>query len=242
MRRLLIPLLAPLAVAGCGSETTPRAASGETRVTIADARVVTNDASADGIGRRLEDAGDGGIVAGEPSLDDLDASAPPPAAVEDQRAGCSGTGLDPIRAQASQVAAATLCLLNAERRTRNLRPLRSNGRLARAALAHARDMVDRSYFSHDSPAGASVADRVNAAGYIRRRDRWAVGENLAWGTGSRATPSEIVQAWMESPGHKANILRADFRQIGIAIAVGTPQRGVHDGATYNTVFGVRRRA
>ena len=68
---------------------------------------------------------------------------------------------------------------------------------------------------------------------------WAYGENLAWGAGSRATPRQIVAAWMASSGHRANILSARWRNIGVGIAPGAPMAGVGHAASYVTHFGWR---
>jgi uncharacterized protein YkwD len=128
----------------------------------------------------------------------------------------------------------TLCLINRERARHHMRPLRLNKRLTRASLRHSRNMVRKRYFEH----GNFVARIVNAR-YVKRRQRWALAENIAWGTGSLATPAQIVAAWMRSPGHRANILNRRFRDIGIGIGVGAPA-AVHAAAraaTYTTDFG-----
>ena len=75
-------------------------------------------------------------------------------------------------------------------------------------------MVANRYFDHQSRDGRDVVDRIRATGYIPSDRRWTVGENLAWGTGTLATPRNIVAAWMNSQGHRENILRAEFREIG----------------------------
>ena len=126
---------------------------------------------------------------------------------------------------------ATLCLLNAERGRRDLRPLRSDAALARAARRHARDMAERDYFAHESPDGTGPHRRIVRAGYRRPR---LTGENLAEGEAEAGAPSSIVDGWMHSPGHRANILRRGFTEIGIGIAT--------DGekAIYVTTFGAPR--
>ena len=141
-------------------------------------------------------------------------------------------------AQTSTVvlANAALCLVNQERTSRGLRPLKSNRRLANAAGAHARDMCARGYFSHDSANGASFADRIRKAGYVPRNAFPSLGEDLAWGSGSLGTPREIVQSWMNSPGHRANILYPKFREAGMGVALGDPGAG-EDGVTYALDFG-----
>ena len=136
--------------------------------------------------------------------------------------------------------AAVLCLHNRERGARGLPLLRESAKLRRAAEGHSGDMVASGFFAHDSPVGADMADRILGTGYARDQG-WSLGENIAWGTGSLATAAEIQRAWMDSPGHRANILRRQFREIGIGIAVGAPvDAGGLDGATYTADFGVRR--
>jgi len=132
---------------------------------------------------------------------------------------------------------ATLCVLNAERARHRLRPLRLNRKLSRAARRHSRAMAARRFFSHTSLSGASFVDRIRSTGYLSRARSWAVGENIAYGSGSRSTPRSIGSAWMNSPPHRANVLSRSFRSIGIGIASGTPMGG--GGGTYTTDFGRR---
>ena len=150
---------------------------------------------------------------------------------------CPSAGQSPRELSVTEVRVATLCLLNAERRAHGLAPLQHHRRLALAGTRHVRDMVGARYFAHDSRSGRRFSARIARTGYAGGR-RAVFGENLAWGTGALATPRAIVRAWMQSPGHRANILRPEFREIGIAVAAGTPGHGA-DGATYATEFGRR---
>jgi uncharacterized protein YkwD len=150
-------------------------------------------------------------------------------------ATCAGADQVPTAAAAKQSVRATLCLLNAERRTRGLPALRLDRKLGRAARGHARDMVARHYFDHDSRDGSSFSARIKRTGWAKTRRSYSMGENIAWGSGDLATPRAIVRSWMSSPGHKANILARKFRFIGIGIAGGAPTGG--QGATYATDFG-----
>jgi uncharacterized protein YkwD len=136
------------------------------------------------------------------------------------------------------VAEATLCLLNGERADHGLAPLALNEKLGAAASAFAQDLVAGSYFSHTGRDGSDVLDRIDRVGYIQRARDWAIGENLAWGTGALATPGSIMQAWMNSPGHRENILNASYREVGIGVASGNPAAADGAGATYATEFGV----
>ena len=74
---------------------------------------------------------------------------------------------------------------------------------------------------------------------MRGARSWTVGENLAWGSGTRSTPREIVNAWMKSPGHRANILQRRFREIGIGVVFEAPHGSSSTAATYTTTFGAR---
>jgi len=130
---------------------------------------------------------------------------------------------------------ATLCLLNAERTARHLRRLIADGRLGSIALDHSRDMVRRHYFAHLGPGGENWLARMGRL--YHGRQRWQVGENLAWGDGVEGTSRSIVTAWMHSRDHRANILTAAFGRIGIGVATGVPHEAGLPGATYTTGFG-----
>src|SRR3954452_25051230 len=134
---------------------------------------------------------------------------------------------------------ATLCLLNQQRHLHGLRPVHANGELRHAAQKYATAMVHHAFFSHVSPGGSTLLRRVRQTAYPLHGYRWRLGENLAWGAGSRATPRAVVRAWMNSPGHRHNILTARFTHIGIGITPGAP---VHwsvgmASATSATAFG-----
>jgi len=155
------------------------------------------------------------------------------------QAACAGSNLAPAPGNLGAVRAAVLCLHNEERAARGMGKLRENVRLRRAASGHARSMVARGFFNHVGPGGVTMTDRIRRAGYVRGAHAWTVGENIAWGTGTLATVAEIHEAWMRSPGHRANILRRDFREIGIGIEPAAPL-APEPGATYAANFGTRR--
>jgi uncharacterized protein YkwD len=153
---------------------------------------------------------------------------------------CANADLMPAPGNEGQVRAAILCLHNQIRAGRGLPLLRENAKLRRAAAGHSADMVTRSFFDHTTPGGSTFVQRIFAARYASRRVAWSLGENLAWGTGTLATPREIMKAWMNSPGHRANVVKRSYREIGIGVVIGTPSAG-NDGATYTADFGVVRR-
>jgi len=153
-------------------------------------------------------------------------------------AACPNVDLAPTAANTTQIRAAILCLINVERSQRGRVSLRANPRLRRAALAHSSQMVRDGYFAHTSPSGYTFVDRILHARYTHRHDGWSLGENLAWGTGELGTARGVNHAWMHSPGHRANILKRSYRDLGIGVRVGVPEdAGV--GATVTTDFGVR---
>jgi uncharacterized protein YkwD len=133
---------------------------------------------------------------------------------------------------------ATLCVLNAARTRHDLRPLRLNRKLSKAARRHSRAMARKRFFSHTSPGGRTFVERIRRAGYLRGARSWNIGENIAWGSGGLSAPRAIATAWMNSPGHRANILSRSFGAVGIGVARGTPFGG--RGAVYTTDFGRRR--
>jgi uncharacterized protein YkwD len=164
----------------------------------------------------------------------------PAASQAKRRSACANVSVAPTAANLELVRAAVLCLHNRERTARRLPKLTEHAALRAAAEGHSAHMVGARFFSHDGPDGSDMADRILGAGYARGQG-WSLGENIAWGTGPLATAAGIHRAWMRSPGHKANILRRQFREIGIGIALGAPvSGGGNDGATYTADFGVRR--
>jgi uncharacterized protein YkwD len=109
-------------------------------------------------------------------------------------------------------------LTNNRRRNHGCRNLARNDALDRAAQTHTRKMANRDTLSHQLRGEASLGVRVRRAGYS-----WTlVGENVAAGY---ATPEAVVRAWMNSAGHRRNILNCRYRHIGVGYAVsdrGTP--------------------
>ncbi|WP_411103887.1 sigma-70 family RNA polymerase sigma factor [Streptomyces sp. cmx-4-9] len=120
----------------------------------------------------------------------------------------------PAPAPAPQgTAAQVVALVNSERAAAGCGPLKEDPQLRAAAQGHSDDMANRDFFSHTSPDGSDPGKRTTAAGY-----RWSTyGENIAKG---QQTPDQVMDSWMKSPGHRANILNCSFKDIGV---------GVHQG-------------
>jgi uncharacterized protein YkwD len=162
-----------------------------------------------------------------------------PAAAREQ--ACPAANATPANASKREIVRATLCELNRERVHYGLRKLKLNKKLSRAARRHARDMARRNYFSHETLGGGSFVDRIRREGYLKGAHEWMVGENLAWGSRGYSRPSVIMRMWMDSPGHRANILNGSFREIGIGLAYDAPvAHGGNPACTYATEFGARR--
>lgn len=109
-------------------------------------------------------------------------------------------------------------------------PLRWSDTLGAAAQAHSADMARRNYFAHRSPEGAQVNERAQRAGY----DWQGIGENIAFGAGSAR---QVVQGWLDSPGHCRNLMDPGFADMGAAYALNPGS----DGAIYWTQVLGRRR-
>jgi uncharacterized protein YkwD len=159
-----------------------------------------------------------------------------------QAQSCANVNLKPTRGNLEVVRSAVLCLHNAERAQHGLPRLSESPRLRRAAERHSSHMVDAHFFDHTSPGGTTMLDRIRRTGYTNGARGWSLGENIAWASGRLATAAQIQHAWMSSPGHRANILRRSFREIGIGIQPGVPVHlsASQSGATYTTDFGFRR--
>ena len=99
-------------------------------------------------------------------------------------------------------------LVNEARASYGLKPLTENWELSRVARYKSQDMRDRHYFSHTSPTYGSPFEMIKAFGLSYR----TAGENIAYGY---RTPKAVVDGWMNSSGHRANILNASFTQIGV---------------------------
>jgi uncharacterized protein YkwD len=146
--------------------------------------------------------------------------------------GCSsddGDGRDPADVEVPACEsdqAAPVCdvfqIVNQERGVAGESALAWNEQLAIAAQLHAEDMVAQNYFDHDSLDGRDFSDRANEAGY----DAFATGENIAQG---QQNATEVMDGWMNSPGHRSNILSGNSNEIGVGLA----------GVTWVQVFGQR---
>ncbi|MGA2320705.1 MAG: CAP domain-containing protein [Solirubrobacteraceae bacterium] len=156
-------------------------------------------------------------------------------------ASCPDIDLIPSAENLERVREATLCLVNRERTANGENPLQLNARLEQAAQAHSESMGSGDYFEHVGPGGDTPLDRMRAAGYIySSRIGYEIGENIGFGTLWEASPRAVVAAWMASPGHRANILDASFKDTAIGVCAHPPSSlaGGQQGAVYTQDFGV----
>lgn len=113
------------------------------------------------------------------------------------------------QSEISQYAQEVADLVNQERAKAGLKPLQLDTALSAMALDKAKDMINNNYFDHNSPTYGSPFDMMNAYGIKYS----SAGENIAKG---QRTPQEVMNAWMNSPGHKQNIMSSSFTKIGVA--------------------------
>ncbi|MFJ3639940.1 sigma-70 family RNA polymerase sigma factor [Streptomyces sp. NPDC090108] len=128
----------------------------------------------------------------------------------------SRTATAPAQLQSApaDTVAQVVALVNKERATAGCGALTEDPDLEKAAQGQSDDMAARDFFDHTNPDGADPGERITAAGY-----RWSTyGENIAKG---QATPAAVMDAWMKSPGHRANILNCAFKDIGVGVHKGT---------------------
>jgi uncharacterized protein YkwD len=153
---------------------------------------------------------------------------------------CPNANLEPNAGDLAQIKQATLCLINKERVARGLAALADNAKLDAAAAHHTNDMIAHNYFEHVSPGGETPEQRIRATGYIPARAGFEIGENIATGSTGLDTPAQIVAAWMNSAGHRANILNPNYQETGLAVTPAIPAQfgGGRPGGTYTQDFGV----
>lgn len=178
----------------------------------------------------------GSACASVPGVARRPAPAPPPAV--GAPGACAGADDRVTGARTDRASRALLCLVNGERRRRDLAALRPVGSLGASAQRFAADMVRRRFFDHVAPDGGTLVQRVRASGYLQAgRGGWAVGEALAWKPKTRATARAAFQAFLASPPHRRLLLSKAFRDAGAGVREGAPTRST--GATFVLHLGRR---
>ncbi len=145
-------------------------------------------------------------------------------------AGVCRAADDPFASNAEQIRAVS-CLLNWARIRAGYGRLNRRPALQRAAMLKGKRVAACSQFSH-TPCGARVTSAVDAAGY---RYGW-FGEVLFAGTWKRISAREVVEAWLNSPPHRANVLRPQFRHVGVAPVLARGLLGGADAVVWTATF------
>ena len=128
-----------------------------------------------------------------------------------------------------------LRITNVERQNAGLNPLIVCTRLANSALTHTNRMLEGQFFSHSDPGtGTASVDRIRSTGYFDSSNSWGYGENIAMGYSS---PNATMVGWMNSPGHRANILNPSFTHLGVGVNIGKWDAWYRSVATQNFGYG-----
>ena len=147
---------------------------------------------------------------------------------------CASAALVPSAGRRKAILAALLCVMNEQRALVNAKPLKLSKRLGKAAARHTRAMVGGKFFAHQGPREAGFGARLSKVNY-----RGPAGENIGAGAGVFSTPVEMVNGWMHSRLHRANLLSKRWRTVGIGFSAEFPlPPPVQPAATYTTDFGV----
>lgn len=140
-------------------------------------------------------------------------NATPPARVPSGSATSAGAGAGAGGGISDQQLKQVAKLTDEFRKKNGLGPLKWNRRLSAAAQAYAERMSKEDFFDHNAPDGTSPGERISSQGY-----KWKTwGENIAAG---QSLPEKVVEAWIKSPEHKANLLNKDYKEIGVGYAEG----------------------
>ena len=152
------------------------------------------------------------------------------------------TGCDAAPVHLSGAQAELLRLHNEARQGHGLGTFCVSEPLTRAATAHSQDMLNRGYYDHVSPEGGTPAQRVEAAGYAYS----AMAENIHKreisypNEPTRKDLEQVFEDWMDSPGHRANLLNPELREVGIGAAFGNYDHEVVTTGLYTVEFGTPR--
>jgi uncharacterized protein YkwD len=144
--------------------------------------------------------------------------------------------------RASALESSIVAQINAVRAKHGLAPLKLSSPLSAAARSHSQAMASKGFFSHDSANGSNFSTRVRKWYGPKGYRSWAAGENLLWRSPD-VDAAAAVQMWMESPAHRANVLRAAWREVGLGAIHAYAAPGAFGGLEVTVVtadFGTRR--
>jgi uncharacterized protein YkwD len=135
-----------------------------------------------------------------------------------------------------------LCLIDGVRAQVGAQALLPNAALQSFASSHSEEMVTGDFFAHESEGGQTPLEQIGACGYGLTGPPAKAAENIGWGTGSMATPGQVLDAWMSSPEHRANLLYQGYFEVGVGVVAAVPralERGTR-GATYTVALATRQ--
>jgi uncharacterized protein YkwD len=149
---------------------------------------------------------------------------------------CKDQALLPTKSKANRIIKALLCVMNEQRKLAKLKPLKLSPRLTRAALTHTQAMITGRFFAHQGPREPALVRRLAKVKY-----RGAAGENIGAGGGTLGSPLAMVNGWMHSSLHRANLLSRSWKFVGIGFLPKFPiPTAGQPLATYTTDFGTKR--
>jgi uncharacterized protein YkwD len=131
------------------------------------------------------------------------------------------------------------CLINNKRAKHDRAALRPNKKLTAAAQGHNDVMLAKECFRHRCPGEPGLGHRIRRSGYLKGQRAWRFSENL----GYEKTPRQMVKLWLHSEFNRGNVFDTGFKDVGVGVGWGAPDRRVTDEsefATYTVVFALRR--
>jgi len=153
--------------------------------------------------------------------------------------GVCGAAADQLSLDLAVAEQAMTCLTNYARSQSGLAPLQRNPVLDDAGRAKLAADLSCAEFSH-TPCGKPFT--AVFAAYVQGATSYALGENIAWGTGSYGTPRQTMSGWLHSTGHRENILNADYRELGIGYLSDQTFEGYSGASLWSQEFGARTPA
>jgi uncharacterized protein YkwD len=153
-------------------------------------------------------------------------------------APCAAAGNETSLLAKPRESRALLCVINKTRARHGREPVRTNVILNVAALAHSAKMLATRCFAHQCRGEHDLGTRLEKAGFPGCNCRWQAAENIAYGEREHSAPRAVVRAWMNSPPHRAALLKRRFRMIGIGILPGMPKAPLNlNSATFTIELG-----
>lgn len=165
---------------------------------------------------------------------------PLPAPATASAASCPGSDSSPRQISSEQASKMVVCLINRERAKHGLHKVHVRGELDGAAEYHSANMQATDCFDHTCPGEPALTGRYEKSDYLPCGCSWGAAENIAWGPRGKGSPRSIVDAWMGSAEHRANILSGSYTDVGVGVRWGSPDKPSESAGTYTLDFGYRK--